>query len=353
MSKVNSGSKPKRGLGPRLTWLLATAAFVACGVPGSNGASAQIQNPPAASPTEPGATTATARIDVQRMLADIEYLASDELGGRRAGTEGNALARNFLDSAFGEIGLRPFGSGYTKPFSRNGAQGGDPVGVNVVGYIAGSETPDRYIVITAHFDHLGTRDGQIYNGADDNASGTAALLALARYFQANTPAHSIIFAALDAEEQGLLGARAFVADPPVPLQAIAINVNMDMVSRNERGELYVAGTYHYPFLTPLVARVAESASVRLLAGHDRPGLPPGQDWTAASDHGAFHDVGIPFLYFGVEDHADYHRPTDTFENIDPDFYARAIETVLDAVLELDRNLATLPDRVGDMQGAAR
>ncbi|HEY8479206.1 MAG TPA: M20/M25/M40 family metallo-hydrolase, partial [Spirillospora sp.] len=198
------------------------------------------------------------------------------------------------------------------------------------------------IVLTAHFDHVGIgrpdeAGDSIYNGADDNASGTAALLALARYFREHTPAHSIVFAALDAEEMGLQGARAFVRTPPIPLDAVVINVNMDMVGRNDAGELYVAGTYHYPFLKPVVERIAERAPVRLLMGHDSPDLPQGQDWTSASDHGAFHAAGIPFLYFGVEDHEDYHRPTDEFDGIQPEFYSAAVRTVLATVLELDRN----------------
>jgi Zn-dependent M28 family amino/carboxypeptidase len=118
-------------------------------------------------------------------------------------------------------------------------------------------------------------------------------------------------------------------------------VNMDMVSRSEAGELYAAGTYHYPFLFPLVERVAERAPVTLLTGHDRPDLPPGDDWTLSSDHGAFHEVGIPFIYFGVEDHPGYHNPTDTFENITPEFYVRAVTTVLDFVREADAELAEI------------
>jgi Zn-dependent M28 family amino/carboxypeptidase len=134
---------------------------------------------------------------------------------------------------------------------------------------------------------------------------------------------------------GLQGARAFVANPPVPQDALLFNVNMDMISRNEADELYAAGTYHYPWLVPLIERLAADAPVTLLMGHDRPDLPPGDDWTQSSDHGPFHTAGIPFLYFGVEDHPDYHRPTDTFENIDPDFFARAAETVRRTIRALD------------------
>jgi len=314
----------------RLLWLV--AVVTACGAPGSN-ATAQT----GFEATAP--TAADARLDMERALADLEFLAADSLEGRQSGTRGNAIARGYLIDAFRETGLEPMAGDFTFDFPlRDGGSG-----VNVAGVRRGLVHPDRYIVISAHYDHLGVRGGEIYNGADDNASGTAGLLALARYFQQQPPENSILFVAFDAEEGGLQGARAFVADPPVPLDQIVINVNLDMVSRNTDGELYVAGTYHYPFLEPLVARVAESAPVTLIAGHDRPGLPAGDDWTRASDHGAFHDAGVPFLYFGVEDHADYHRPTDTFENIEPDFYGHALETILDAIATLDRELDAIAE----------
>jgi hypothetical protein len=289
------------------------------------------------------------QIDADRMLDDIRFLSSDALEGRRVESEGNARAREYILDVFEHIGLEPIGDGYTREFTFVGRR--DSVeyrGVNVIGSVRGTTHPDRYIVITAHYDHvgIGTPDesgDSIYNGADDNASGTAALLALAAYFQEHRPNHSIIFAALDAEEMGLQGARAFVANPPVPLESIVLNVNMDMVSRNDNGELYVAGTYHYPFLKPVVERIAERAPVRLLTGHDSPDLPPGDDWTRASDHGAFHAAGIPFLYFGVEDHDDYHRPSDEFAGVQPEFYTRAVETVLAVTLELDREFPAAND----------
>jgi Zn-dependent M28 family amino/carboxypeptidase len=131
-----------------------------------------------------------------------------------------------------------------------------------------------------------------------------------------------------------------VAAPPVPLEAIALNLNMDMISRNDQNELYAVGTHHYPFLKPYVERVAARSNIKLLMGHDS-GAVRSEDWTNASDHGPFHARGIPFLYFGVEDHEDYHQPSDEFARIQPEFYHRAVETILEMVLELD---AALPER---------
>ncbi|MEJ7861182.1 MAG: M28 family peptidase, partial [Pyrinomonadaceae bacterium] len=173
--------------------------------------------------------------------------------------------------------------------------------------------------------------------ADDDASGTSALFALAEYFNKNRPAHSIIFVAFDGEESGLRGSRKFVAEPPVKKESIVLNVNMDMVAHNDKNELYASGTFHYPALKPQLETIAKSAKVKLLIGHDRPEQ-RSDDWTNQSDHFAFHQAKIPFIYFGVEDHKDYHKPTDDFVNINQEFYVRAVETILETVKIFDKNL---------------
>jgi len=207
-------------------------------------------------------------------------------------------------------------------------------GVNFIGQIKGRKDPEKYIIITAHYDHVGIRNGEIYNGADDNASGTAALFAIASYFKKHPPDHSLIFVAFDAEERGDLGSEHFVANLPVKKESILLNVNMDMISRNDKGELYAAGTHHYPQLRPILESVQKKAGVKLLLGHDDPKLGH-DDWTGQSDQASFHAAKIPFVYFGVEDHKDYHRPTDDFANIQPEFYVRSVETIIDAIKAFD------------------
>ena len=202
-------------------------------------------------------------------------------------------------------------------------------------------TGSTTIVLTAHYDHVGIREGEIYNGADDNASGTAAALEIARIVAAEPLESTLIVALLDAEEAGLQGARALVASPPIPLDVRALNVNLDMVSRSG-GVLWAAGAHHTPGLRPVLERVAERAPLTLRLGHDRPDAPEGDDWSGASDHGPFHDAGIPFVYFGVEDHPDYHRPTDDFDRVDPSDFLRSARTVLLALRALDAALP-LPD----------
>lgn len=260
------------------------------------------------------------------------------MAGRATGTPGNEAARAYIEAAFRSAALRPlYGGSLRQPFSMPNI-GMPTTAANVVAYAPGSERQGLYIVVTAHFDHLGSRDGEIYFGADDNASGTAALIELGRHFGVHPPRNSIVFAAFDAEERGLLGARAFVENPPVPLDSIALVINMDMIGRNDRRELYVAGTHPYPFLSRVVDEVAEKSRLLIRKGHDRPDGSAGDDWTQASDHGPFHEAGIPFLYFGVEDHEDYHRPTDTFEGIQPGFFIEAIRSVETAIESADARL---------------
>jgi Zn-dependent M28 family amino/carboxypeptidase len=276
-------------------------------------------------------------ISASQLLKDIETLSADAMEGRGVGTKGGELARNYVEKRFRESGIKQFGDSYLQPFDFSSRTGKKFSGANVVGFIEGKKFKDKFIVVTAHYDHVGINEKQIYNGADDNASGTAALFSIAQYFSKKKPSHTLIFVAFDAEESGLRGARAFLEKPPVAKEKIALNINMDMLANNDKNELYAAGTYHYPQLKPLLEAVARKAKVKLLFGHDRPELKD-DDWTFQSDHGVFHREKIPFVYFGVENHKDYHQPTDDFENINQEFYVRAVETVIAVVKVFDKDL---------------
>ncbi|WLI88684.1 M20/M25/M40 family metallo-hydrolase [Massilia sp. R2A-15] len=303
---------------------------------------------PAAAPGAPGA----ARVDSAQLLGDVRTLASAEFGGRRTGTEGSRKAQAFLQARFEALGLRPFGGAFAEPFAftHKSIKGlltpgkayktEYPKSVNYIGFIPGSATDARYIVVSAHYDHLGEKAGKLYPGADDNASGVAAMLAIAKWFKAHPPRHSIVFAAFDGEELGLQGARAFLAALPFPKARLALNLNLDMVSHNDSNEIYAAGTSYTPALTPLVAQAAARNTVKVKLGHDRSQLVAGsvEDWTGSSDHGPFHDAGVPFLYFGVEDHDDYHAPSDTFERINQKFFVDVANLLVDVAETADRNL---------------
>ena len=267
--------------------------------------------------------------DAAELLVNLKTLSSDAYEGRGIGEPGNLATGEYLAKQFKALELKSFQEGYLHPFSflhRFRKKKMD--GRNYIAYVEGTQYKDQYIVISAHYDHLGNRNGEIYNGADDNASGTCALLAMAEYFSANPPLHSIIFAAFDAEEQGLEGADNFVEDPPVPREQLLVNINMDMISRNDNNELYVCGTRHYPFLKGPIKDIKEQTLLTISFGHDKPNKKDrSYDWTSASDHGEFHKRNIPFLYFGVEDHPDYHKPSDDFVRTQPAFYIQAVDFI--------------------------
>jgi Zn-dependent M28 family amino/carboxypeptidase len=294
-----------------------------------------------------GAQTAPARhIDRARLMRELAVLASPEFEGRQTGTPGSIKARQWMVEQFRAAGLAPAGvSEYLQPFTfsttdrRALLPGGRPFrtdysAANVIGHLAGREPRARTLIVTAHYDHLGIRNGVLYPGADDNASGVVALLAAARYFRENPPRHPMMFAALDGEEQGQHGARALLDSSLVERRAIAMNINLDMVSRSDRREIYAAGTSFAPWLVPILEDVQKRSAVKILFGHDRPGGDL-EDWTQSSDHGPFHDARIAWVYFGVEDHPDYHQPTDTSGRVDAGFFGDAADMIVEALRAID------------------
>jgi Zn-dependent M28 family amino/carboxypeptidase len=270
-----------------------------------------------------------------RLLRDLSVLAHDSMEGRAPGTPGSARARAFLIESLEAAGARPFGAGYEHSFNT-----GTTAAANIIAVLPGRDAQRPYIVLTAHFDHLGVRGGEVFNGADDNASGVAAALAITREVASNPLESPLVIALVDAEESGLRGARAFVARPPIPLEQITLNVNLDMVSRTA-GLLWAVGAHHMSALRPVIAQATENAPVTVRQGHDGPGAAGGADWTNSSDHAPFHQAGIPFVYFGVEDHPDYHRSTDDFENVDADEYLASVWTILTVLRALDEALPSL------------
>lgn len=323
--------------------LLLLALLSSCGAtpPARTQKSAPPERPAEAS--KPPATPEPKTLNSAQLLEDVRVLSADSMEGRRTGTKGGEMARAYVARRFADAGLKPLGASFEQPFRLPERAGVTKPGVNLVGYVRGRAHPERFVVVTAHYDHMGVENGQVFNGADDNASGVAVLLQLAaRFAGARPPENSFIFAALDAEELGLHGASALVKQLRDEKRTLALNVNLDMVSRSARGELYAVGTHHTPALLPPLERVAARARprVKLLFGHDRPELGK-DDWTNQSDHYHFHRAGVPFVYFGVEDHADYHKPTDDFSALTTDFFVHAAATILDAVETLDAELDSL------------
>ena len=278
-------------------------------------------------------------LNAEGLIADLRTLSADHMQGRRTGQDGGRLALAYVVGRFQTLDLDTPASGRTQGFDFTSRGGAALHGTNVVGVIHGTRVPDRWIVITAHYDHEGVSPaGEIYNGADDNASGVATMLEIARQLKLAPPEHSVLIVALDAEERGLHGARAFVANPPVPLTSMSMNLNFDMTAREDDGHLWVVGTHQNPALRPILETVQPSGPVSLAFGKDTPADLGENNWVNASDHAAFHARGVPFIYMGADYHADYHKPTDDFERITPAVFLAASELAVRSFRALDRAL---------------
>lgn len=277
-----------------------------------------------------------------QLLTDLRILSADDMQGRDTGAPGGERARAYIVSRLEAMGVEPSTMGRLQPFEAQGGTREGPKtfnGTNILGMIRGTRVGDKYIVVTAHYDHVGVADGQIHNGADDNASGMATMLELARRLKTEAPEHSVIFVAFDGEERGLIGAKHFVEAPPVPLSSIALNLNFDMTARAETdGKLWVTGTYQHPTFRPVLEALPAQGAVSLAFGKDTPQDTGANNWVEASDHGAFYRAGVPFLYLGVDYHPDYHKPTDDFEKVQPAVFTASTELAIASFRALDQSL---------------
>lgn len=269
------------------------------------------------------------------VLADIKQLSSPAMQGRKTGSAGAELTRQFIAKRYSELQLNAFTTGYQQIF--NYGQWQKKVAINMVGYQRGCRFPEHYIVVTAHYDHLGKQGRQVFHGADDNASGVAAMLELAARMSKRCPAYSYLYIATDAEEGGLYGSKAFVASPLVPLSGIVLNLNLDMISQpDRRGKLYLTGARRYP---ELITQLDSEFSHLQFLFHRGPSRQFRDsfrhDWRNASDHGPFHKAGIPYLFFGGQNHPYYHTPEDTWQRISPEFTALAIQAIWQTVQWLE------------------
>jgi len=271
-----------------------------------------------------------AMFDEDQLLERVSVLSSDNYEGRATGERGNDSARAYIITQFKKLNIEPHYTNYEQAFSFD-RKGVTYEAKNVLATIRGTKFPDKYIVISAHHDHLGIKNGKIYNGADDDASGVSALLSFAEYLSENLPNHTVIFASFDAEELGLQGAKHFVNT--IDKEKLLLNINMDMISRSPKNELYVVGGRYETSLKTIIEAFNNPTDSVLLVGHD--GSDGKQDWTYSSDHAPFHKAGIPFLYFGNEDHESYHKPTDDFDAITPKFYINAVRIILSIFNAID------------------
>lgn len=275
---------------------------------------------------------------IQSWQTDIEVLAADQMEGRQTGTKGSQRSREYIIGRYSEIGIQPLStlSSLEQPFTATKDEN-TIKGTNVVGQLTGKT--QRYIVVSAHYDHLGRKGRRIFNGADDNASGVAAMLYLAEQSAQSTRQCHQVFLASDAEEHGLLGARAFVKSGKLPLETVYVNLNLDMLSQpGGRKEILVSGNASHPAFNNLIAGVESITDMPMTPTDEkrRVGRYPNlSDRRKVSDHAAFAEKGIPFLFLGVGRHSYYHTPRDTTSRIDMKFYGETVNAALQYLFKLD------------------
>lgn len=271
----------------------------------------------------------------KRITKHVRFLASDKMKGRGTGSPENEKAAAYLAKQFRKYGLTPLGTdGYYQPFTarvrRVVVADSLPKAANVIGLL--DNGAPYTIVIGAHYDHLGMGrqgsslaekpEGQLHNGADDNASGVAGLLEMAQYYAKNgeKEPYNILFMGFGAEELGLQGSRYFLNHPTLPLDKINFMVCMDMIGRYNPERGVGIGGYGTSDAWPAIFKGVTS-SIKFFT--DRPG-------NGGSDNAAFYAKKIPVLFFHTGGHPDYHKPTDDPDKID----AQAEEGILRLEIDL-------------------
>ena len=280
---------------------------------------------------------AITRADMQER---ISFLASDAMMGRSTTSPGQEAAVRYLEEQYRAMGLEPTGDNGSfvqrYPFQQRGMRNGPgaqpSMAPNVVAVLRGSDPALRneYLVLSAHLDHVGVGSAvagdSIYNGADDNASGTAGLLEVAQTFASveQRPRRSILFLHVSGEEHGLLGSRYFSDNPTVPREDIVANINVDMISRNSPDSIVVIGK-DYSSLGQVVNSVGQRHPELGLTVSDD--LWPEERFFFRSDHFNFARLDIPALFFFSGVHEDYHEPSDHADKVDADKAARVARLI--------------------------
>lgn len=287
-------------------------------------------------------TTGFSQSVLEQLKADVEYLADDRLEGRAVGTKGEELAAAYIAQRFKALGLTPKGTdGYFQTFSRKlkadphsvaPSDTGVIVGRNVAGFI--DHGAEHTVIIGAHYDHLGygeygslhTGEPAIHNGADDNASGVAVMLQLAKVLNNGPAGNNYLFIAFSGEERGLWGSNFFTKEPTLTLDHINYMINMDMVGRlNDEQKLAINGTGTSPVWAETLERLAAERFHLVLS----------ESGVGASDHTSFYLKDIPVLHFFTGQHEDYHRPSDDAHKLNYEGMERIGQLIFALAEELD------------------
>ncbi len=289
-----------------------------------------------------------AEIKADDLKEHLYILASDSLEGRRTGEKGQKMAANYITAYYKNLGLKaPKGyDNYLQEIPKsffNGESNADSE--NVLAYIRGSEKPDEFVVISAHYDHLGMDGKEVYNGADDDGSGTSAVLEIAHAFQEAKkagygPKRSILFLNLTGEEEGLYGSKYYTSHPIFPLKNTVVNLNIDMVGRvdekhkNKPDYIYLIGADKLSSDLHQLSEEANKKYTHLELDYKYNDESDPNRFYYRSDHYNFAKNNIPVIFYFNGVHEDYHKPTDTADKINYTILAKRAQLVFYTAWEI-------------------
>jgi len=289
-------------------------------------------------------------IKAEDLKKNLYVIASDEMEGRDTGSPGQKKAGEYMINYYKSLGIsypKALGSYYQKvpaDFMKKRGGGNLPDSENILAFIEGSEKPEEIVVISGHYDHVGTRNGVVYNGADDDGSGTVAVMEIAKAFQSakkagKGPKRSILFLHVTGEEHGLFGSEYYTDNPVFPLANTVVDLNIDMIGRDDpenKGKqyVYVIGSDMLSSQLKVINEAANKTTnnLELNYKYDDPNDP--QRLYYRSDHYNFAKNNIPVAFFFDGIHEDYHKPTDDVEKIDYNLLAKRTQLVFATAWEL-------------------
>src|SRR5690606_5728051 len=306
---------------------------------------------PAATENRDDANKYLNTISSSELKTHLYIVASDEMQGRDTGSEGQKKAGQYIIDFYKKNNV-PFPTGasnyyqpipaeyFVKPFSPK-----LPASENIWAFIEGSEKPEEIIVISAHYDHVGMKNGEIYNGADDDGSGTVALMEIAQAFtqakkEGGGPKRSILILHVTGEEYGLHGSRFYSENPLFPLANTVANVNVDMIGRRDADHkdsnnyIYVIGADKLSSDLHIITEEANSKYTQMELDYRYNDFNDPNRFYYRSDHYNFAKNGIPAVFFFNGVHDDYHQPGDTPDKIEYDALARRTQLAFAVAWEL-------------------
>ncbi len=329
--------------------LFSAAVLVSCGTaknPGGAAASATSS----AVKGDKAFLSAYKEITAADLKKNLYVIASDEMEGRDTGSPGQKKAGEYMINYYKALGIsypKALGSYYQKvpaDFMKKRGGGNLPDSENILAFIEGSEKPEEIVVVSAHYDHVGTKNGVVYNGADDDGSGTVGVMEIAKAFQSakkagKGPKRSILFLHVTGEEHGLFGSEYYTDNPVFPLANTVVDLNIDMIGRDDpenRGKqyVYVIGSEMLSSELKVINEAANRNTNNLELNYKYDDPNDTQRLYYRSDHYNFAKNNVPVAFFFDGIHEDYHKPTDDVEKIDYELLKKRTQLVFATAWEI-------------------